>query len=366
MALDFVIVGAGLSGCVVAERLNDKYPGSSILVVEKRPHIGGNCFDYFDKNGLVYHKYGPHFFHTDDKEVWDYLSRFTKWHYYQHRVLSFVDGQYLPFPPDDSTVAKHYTDIDKAYEEELIKQGMDQYSNSETYVRWMVGKYLYTKFYYGYTLKQWGIPPNLLDYKVCGRIPIRAEGDVRYFSDKYQGVPYSGYTAMMERMLFSSKKIHVLLNTSFRELAVDFVGENVPIIWTAPLDEYFGHSEGKLPYRSLQFVDRLIYGERFHQQAAQINYPNSYDFTRTIELSHVTLLDLPYTTISYEYPMEYTGENEPYYPIPCRESEIMCEKYWGHAGKLAKKVWFLGRLGKYQYINMDDAVREAINLVKQL
>ena len=359
MGVDYVIVGAGISGCVTANLLHKKYPGSQILVVEKRDHIGGNCYDYTDRLGLLCHKYGPHLFHTNDKEVWDYVSSYAEgWYYYQHKVLSYVDGQYVPFPPDEETVARNWYGSDDSY-----KSFVQFKANSLTFIRSRVGKVLYKKMFAGYTRKQWGKEAEELSYEVCGRIPVRNTGDTRYFDDQYQGVPLDGYTEVLRKVLCSSSNIHVLLNTPYQNIDKD-IGNGSTLIWTGPVDEYFNYVEGRLPYRSLRF-ENILYWEDRHQLAAIVNYPNNYDYTRSIELKHITKIPVPYTNVVYEYPVAMNQLNTPYYPIPCKESDAIFGEYQQRMDFLSgEKVYFLGRLGRYQYINMDVAVREAMDLVK--
>lgn len=352
----YLIVGAGLSGAVCARMLADS--GKKVLIIDKRNHVGGNTYDEYDEYGVLIHKYGPHIFHTNEKRVVEYLSRFTDWTLYEHRVRASIDGKLVPMPINLDTVNQLYNlNLDAAGLAEFFKQRAEPIEvpkNSEDVVVGVVGRELFEKFFEGYTLKQWSLHPRDLDASVTARVPIRFNRDDRYFADKYQMMPRAGYTKMVQNML-DHENIHIMLNTPFQAIRETIAHEK--LIFTGPVDEYFHHELGKLPYRSLRFefetVDRDSY-----QDYATVNYPNSYDFTRISEFKKLTGQSCRYSTVVREYPM---AEGEPYYPIPAREGKELYQKYKDLAEK-TQDVIFLGRLGRYSYMNMDKVVLEALNL----
>ncbi|MZP29442.1 UDP-galactopyranose mutase [Heliobacterium undosum] len=357
---DYLIVGAGLAGCTLAERLANER-GAQVLLVEKRSHIAGNAYDCYDDKGVLIHRYGAHLFHTNDRDVFLYLSRFTDWHHYLHRVLTWVDGQLLPFPINLDTLNQLYSlSLTADTMREFLNSRREQREavNSEDVIVSQVGRELYEKFFDRYTRKQWGIPASDLEPEVCARIPVRFNRDGRYFADTYQGIPKQGYTRMVERMI-DHPKIKLMLNTDFAEIK-----DVIPfrrLIFTGPIDEYFGYALGRLPYRSLRFEFEQVHQEYF-QPACVVNYPNEFDFTRIIEIKHATGQRCPVTTIVREYP---AGEGEPYYPVPARKNRERYEQYAQAAAQLSD-VYFVGRLGQYRYLNMDQVVREALNLYERL
>jgi UDP-galactopyranose mutase len=364
---DCIVVGAGISGSVIAERyanvLNKK-----VLLIEKRKHIGGNCYDYYNKEKILVPKYGPHFFHTDSKIVWDYVSQFTKWVDYEHRVLGHVDGKLVPVPVNIETVRK-LTGIDIKNSQEM-KKWLSQNllkiknpKNSEELALSRMGRYMYEKLFKNYTKKHWGLWPHELSASIIGRIPVRTNFDDRYFSDKYQGMPKDGYTKMFEKML-DHPNITVKLNTDYLKIKED-VKKIEKLFFTGRIDHFFDQSDmGKLKYRSLKFRHMTIQQE-FFQSRAQINYPNDYKFTRIVEPKHATGQKHPQTTIIREYPCENDGEA--YYPIPNYHNRKTYEKYAREADKLKKMgVYFLGRLANYKYINMDQAFENALNLFNSM
>lgn len=357
---DFLIVGCGLSGVTCARLLAER--GRRVLVVEKRNHIGGNVYDYYNEDGILVHKYGPHIFHTKEKQVWDFLSKFTKWRLYQHRVLAYVDGMYLPMPINLDTINMMYG---TAYDHKTIKGFFDrvreereEVCNAEDMVVSKVGRELYEKFFLGYTQKQWGLAPQELEKEVTARIPIRHNRDSRYFTDPYQGIPQHGYTKLVETML-SHPQISILLNTDYKEILPEIAFDS--LIFTGPIDYYFDYKFGKLPYRSLEF-EFETYDQEFFQLVATVNYPNDYAFTRITEFKHMTGQRTEKTTIVKEYPR---AEGEPYYPVPCRKNRELYELYAKEASKL-DKVYFTGRLGAYKYANMDVVVKDAMDLVNKI
>lgn len=354
---DFLIVGAGFAGCVLAERMSRQL-GQKVMLVEKRDHIGGNCYDYYNEDGVLVHKYGPHYFRTNSKAVFDYLSQFTSWHYVQYKILAFVSGQFLPLPINLDTVNNFYGVNLSSFELEeffgKIREYRHEIRSSEDIIVSQVGVELYEKFFKNYTRKQWGLDPSELDASVCGRIPVRTNRDGRYFDDRYQAMPKHGYAEMFRKMI-SHPNVHVMLKTDYKEI-VDFVPFN-RMIYTGPIDEFFEYKFGPLPYRSLRF-EFETFDREWYQTASQINYPNEYDFTRIVEIKHATGQRHEKTTIAREYP---SARGDPYYPIPNKENRLLYEKYRKEACKL-KEVYFLGRLADYKYYNMDEVVALALQL----
>lgn len=354
---DFLIVGAGFAGCVLAERISSQID-KKVLIVEKRDHIGGNCYDFYNEYGVLVHKFGPHYFRTNSKKVFDYLSQFTYWHYVQYKILSFVDGQLLPFPINLDTVNRLYGLNLSSFELEeffgKVREPQREIRSSEDVVVSQVGIELYEKFFKGYTKKQWGLDPSELDSSVCARIPVRTGRDGRYFNDKYQAMPKHGYTEMFRKMI-SHSNIHLMLKTDYKEI-VDIVPFD-RMIYTGPVDEFFDHKFGRLPYRSLRF-EYETFDQEWYQSVSQVNYPNDYDFTRIVEIKHATGQKHEKTTIAKEYPLE---KGDPYYPIPNEENRLLYKKYRKEARKL-KGVYFLGRLADYKYYNMDEVVALALEL----
>lgn len=360
MRYDVVIVGAGMTGATAARLLAEA--GEKVLILDRRSHIGGNCYDEYDAHGILIHRYGPHIFHTNHRQVWDFLSRFTEWRHYEHRVRACVDGKMLPFPINPETLNLLYglsLDAEQmAGYLESVKENIDPIANSRDSVISRIGTDLYEKFFKNYTLKQWGIPAEQLQPSVCERIPIRLNGDDRYFNDTYQGMPLQGYTKLFEKML-SHENITTLLNTDYANISR--VIESQHLIYTGPVDEYFQHCLGRLGYRSLRFDFKNIATISF-QEYAVINYPNDFDFTRITEYKKLTGHYADSTTVSYEYPRQ---EGDPYYPLPTQANARLYEKYSRETGKL-KNIFFAGRLGSYRYMNMDVACLEAMNLVGDL
>lgn len=357
---DYLIVGAGLAGSVLAQKLAED--GNKILIIDKRNHIGGNTYDYYNEHGILVHKYGPHIFHTNCKEVFEYLSRFTKWRPYEHKVLASVDGQLVPIPINQNTINKLYglnlsnVAVKEFYENRSVK--INNLKTSEDVVLNTVGKELYEMFFKHYTRKQWDLDPSELDASVTARIPIRTNKDDRYFSDTYQAIPLRGYTYMVNNMLRSSL-INIMTNTDYADII-----EVVPhkkLIFTGPIDDYFNHKYGKLPYRSLDFKFETYDKEEF-QETGTINYPNSQLYTRITEFKKLTGQTHAKTTIVYEYPK---AEGDPYYPIPKPENRDLYNKYKKMADQLPD-VYFTGRLGTYKYYNMDQVVAQSLSLYKQI
>jgi UDP-galactopyranose mutase len=358
---DYVIVGAGFAGSVLAERLANE-AGKKVLLLDRRSHIGGNAYDFYDDHGLLIHKYGPHIFHTNSPDVFSYLSKFTRWRPYEHKVLAYVTGKLLPIPINLDTVNKLYgfnfTSEQLAEYFAGIGEKVENIRTSEDVVVSQVGRDLYEKFFRGYTRKQWGVDPSQLDKSVTSRIPVRTNQDDRYFGDQFQYMPLHGYTRMFENML-DNKNIHILLNTDFREVE-GFVPYK-ELIFTGPVDEYFNFCYGKLPYRSLQFK-HVTLNEEWHQPVAVVNYPNDHAYTRVTEYKHLTGQKSDRTSITYEFP---SAEGDPYYPIPRPENAELYRKYQTLAEEMPH-VHFAGRLGTYRYYNMDQVVAQALTLYKKL
>lgn len=353
---DYLIVGAGLAGCTLAERLAS-VAGKKVLLVERRNHIGGNAFDYFDEHGVLVHKYGPHYFRTNRDHVREYLSQFTEWHPVDYEIRVYVDGQFYNFPINLNTYNALYgtdltsEDLAKIFVEPERPSG--EYANSEEAIVAKVGWDLYEKFFKNYTKKQWGVWPSELDASVCGRIPIRTNRDNRYFSDRFQAMPKHGYFRMFERML-EHPNIHLMLQTDYATVKGLIPHRNV--IYTGCIDEFFCWKYGKLPCRSLRFEFEHVERE-FFQPVSQVNYPNDYEFTRIVEIKHVTGQKHHATTIVREYPCT---KGEPYYPIPRQENRQLYQRYLAEATESG--VDFIGRLAEYQYLNMDEVVAKALDL----
>jgi UDP-galactopyranose mutase len=357
---DYLIVGAGFSGCVLAQQIATKL-NKRVLIVDTRNHIGGNAYDFFDDNGILVHKYGPHIFHTNSKKVYDYLSKFTDWIIYQHRVLAYVDGKKVPIPINLDTINNLYgynlSEIEVKDYYDSVKEEIEKITNSEEIILSKVGWDLYNKFFKYYTKKQWDLWPTELHPSVCARIPVRTNRDSRYFTDKYQVMPKNGYTKMFEKMI-DHPNIQIMLQADYK-----LMKDSVPhkrVIFTGPIDSFFDYKFGKLPYRSLDFKFETKDHEYF-QEVAVVNYPNDYDFTRVTEFKHLTGQTHNKTTVVYEFP---TDGDDPYYPIPIDSNLELYQKYKEEAEKLTN-VWFVGRLGTYKYYNMDQVVAQALTLFEK-
>lgn len=364
MRFKYVVVGAGLAGATVAERIASQL-GERVLVIERKKHIAGLCYDFWDDNGILVHKYGPHVFHTRLKEVWDYLSNFTEWHLYQHRVLSYVDGRLVPIPINLDTINELFG-TSLTVEElpaffERIRQPREQIQSSADVVLSKVGRYLYEKMFENYTAKQWGVTPDKLDPQVTSRIPVRFNRDPRYFDDPYQGLPKHGYTRMVERML-SHPNIKLMLGVDYKEVIGDIKFDK--LIYTGPIDYYFDYKYGKLPYRTVE-TKFETHDVEYYQPVAVVNYPNDYDFTRITEFKHMTGQRNSKTTILKEYPREATAEDEPYYPVFDEKTNALVERYREETVGVSNAV-FVGRLAEYRYYNMDVVVKRALDVVRTL
>jgi len=358
---DYLIVGAGFAGSVLAERLASQ-SGKKILLIDKRNHIGGNTYDYYNDDGILVHKYGPHIFHTNSKEVFQHLSHFTEWRPYEHRVLASVDGMLLPIPINLNTINQLYglhlssSEVDIFLESKAEKK--ERIVTSEDVVINKVGKELYEKFFKRYTKKQWNLDPSELDASVTSRIPTRNNRDDRYFTDTYQGIPLHGYTRLFENML-NHPNIKIMLNTDYKEIV-----NSVPfykMIYTGPIDYFFDYCYGKLPYRSLEFQFKTI-DQKVFQETGTVNYPNEHLYTRITEFKYITGQKHSKTSIVYEYPVD---EGDPYYPVPRPENAELYRKYQLLA-TAEKNVFFAGRLATYKYYNMDQVVAQALTLFKKI
>ena len=352
---DYLIAGAGFAGAVLAERLANVM-GKRVLVVEKRDHIGGNTFDYVNDAGLLVHKYGPHIFHTNSAEVMQYLSRFTQWRHYEHRVLAQVDGQLLPIPINLNTVNRLYgLELDSAGMREFLANRVEyapMLRTSQDICVSRIGWELYEKFFRNYTRKQWGHDPSDLDASVAGRIPVRFDEDDRYFTDAFQVMPLFGYTKLFENML-DSPNITVKTSTNYADVVKVYPG--IETVFTGPVDEFFDYRFGPLPYRSLEFMHKT-FDREWHQPAAVVNYPNDHAYTRVTEFKYLTGQNSSKTSVVFEYP---SSEGDPYYPIPRSENAALYAKYKALADE-QPRVHFVGRLATYKYYNMDQVVAQAL------
>ena len=362
---DYLIVGAGFAGCVIGERLSTQL-GKRCIIVEKRNHIGGNAYDYYDEHGILVHKYGPHLFHTNSKKVWDYLSAFTEWIPYQHKVLAVVDGIKVPLPFNLNSIDLLFKERQARRLEGLLssKYGYDskvpilklrETSDGELKA---LADFVYEKIFYGYNLKQWGKKPEDLDPSVSGRVPVMVGRDDRYFQDRYQAMPKAGYTEMFKKII-EMANLEVVLNTDYRDVMVNGVKFD-RLIYTGPIDEYFDYLHGELPYRSLRF-EFACHQLEYFQEAGQINYPNDHQYTRITEFKRLTNQLSRNTTIAYEYAVKHMmGITEPYYPVPSLHSGDLYQKYVRELNKYRRTVITLGRLADYKYYNMDQVVARAL------
>jgi len=377
---NYIVVGSGFAGSVIAERIANVL-NQKVLIIEKRNHIGGNCYDYRDENNIIVHKYGPHLFHTDYKEVFDYLSNFTDWHIYHHKVLAFVDGKKVPLPFNLNSIYEVFPqELAKRLEVRLIeKYGYGakipilELLKEEDQDLKFLANYVYEKIYKNYTIKQWGLKPEEISPQVTARVPIYVSRDNRYFTDKYQVVPKDGYTKIFERML-DHPNIKIMLNTDFKEvISIDFENKKIyflgqefkgKLIFTGMIDELFNFKYGFLPYRSLDLRFETIEQE-YYQEAPVVNYPNDYDFTRITEFKHIHPVKSNKTTILKEYPKAYRPNVDiPYYPVFTKENQELYNKYKEEADKFENLV-LVGRLAEYRYYDMDDVVKRALEVFEE-
>lgn len=364
MKYDYLIIGAGYAGSVLAERIATQLD-KKCLIVDKRNHIAGNAYDYYDESGVLVHKFGPHIFHTSSKKVWDYLSDFTTWNGYVHQVKAIVEGKAIPVPFNLNSI---YQIFSPSYAGKLENKLLDHYGyglkipilkmlEAKDEDLNFLANYIYKNVFLGYTQKQWGMKPEDLDSSVSSRVPVYISRDDRYFQDTYQGIPEYGYTEMFKKIL-NHKNIHILLNADFDDVKDGIQFDK--LIFTGPIDEYFDFIHGELPYRSLNFEFRT-FDTDIYQEVAQMNYPNNYDYTRITEFKYFSKQKINKTTIAYEYPQQFIkNQNDPYYPIPKEENNISFQKYKQEADKISESVIFCGRLAEYKYYNMDQIVGIAL------
>lgn len=368
MIYDYLIVGAGYSGCVLAERISSQL-NKKVLIVDKRNHIAGNAYDEYNDDGILVHRYGPHLFHTKMRKVFDYLSQFTKWREYSHKVLAVIEDKKVPVPFNLNSIDIFFSNKQAGKLSNLLLNKYEMgtkipilklLETSDKELKFLAD-FIYEKIFLGYNLKQWGVKPEDLDRTVSGRVPFFISRDDRYFQDPYQAIPLFGYTQMFNNMI-NNKNINVLLKTEYKEILNTIKFDK--IIYTGPIDEYYDYTYGNLPYRSLNFKYETKEKEYF-QELTQVNYPNDNDFTRITEFKHITGQKHHNTTIAYEFPEEYLiGKNDPYYPIPNEVNHSIFNKYSELASK-EQNVFFTGRLANYKYYNMDETVGVALQLFEK-
>jgi UDP-galactopyranose mutase len=358
---DVLVVGAGFAGAVCAERLASA--GNRVLVIDRRPHIGGNAYDKLDAKGVLIHVYGPHLFHTNGKRIFEYLSRFTAWRFYEHRVRAVYQGKLYPIPINRRTINDLYgLSLDEFGVRAFLDAAQEPRAplkTSEDVVLSSVGRDLCEKFFRGYTRKQWGLDLSQLSAGVAARIPTRTNDDDRYFSDTHQFMPAQGYTALFRKMLD-----HPCIDV---ELAVDYASVRGQIdadwtVYTGPIDAYFDFRFGKLPYRSLEFEHLHVPDVEFYQTVGTVNYPNDHEYTRITEFKHLTGQECRGTSIVKEYPQ---ASGDPYYPIPRPENEALYKRY-RELANTEEKVKFVGRLAQYRYYNMDQVVGAALKAAGEI
>ena len=362
---DILIIGAGPVGCVIAERCATIKNWTS-LIVDRRNHVAGNCFDLRNKKNLLYHKYGPHYMRFKKRKIYNYVSKFTKWIKGNYIVKSYIEGKLYPIPINLITMEKFFNKKFKNKREaELFinkkKIKIKKVRNSEDYILSKLGKEIYENFYKNYTIKQWGKHPRELDKSICGRLPIRYNRNCFYVNEKMRFMPKEGYTKLFSNMI-SNKKINVKLNTSFKKIK-NKIKPKIATIYAGAPDEYFNYRFGKLEWRSLDFKFKTLKKKRA-QECVQINYPNERDYTRRVEIKHVTKQKSNYTSISYEYPK---SSGDPYYPINNYKNNKRFEKYKNLMKVEEKKrIFFEGRLAQYKYLNMDEVIERALNLFERI
>jgi UDP-galactopyranose mutase len=361
MTVDTLIVGAGFAGAVVAERLASA--GREVLVIDRRDHLAGNAYDHADSHGVLVHRYGPHLFHTNSDAVFEYLTRFTAWRPYEHRVLASLDGQLYPLPINQETINRLYNlTLDEAGVERFLASVREQRSpvlTSEDVVLNAVGRELCDKFFRGYTRKQWGLELCELSSSVLARIPTRTNRDSRYFTDKHQAMPAEGYTPLFQRLL-THPRIHIETGVEYATLRERLRPRLT--VFTGCIDEYFGFRLGRLPYRSIRFEHQHLPGVERFQSAATVNFPNDHDYTRITEFKQLTGQTHSGTSIVKEYP---TGEGDPYYPVPRPANQELYQRYRELAAS-EPNVIFLGRLAQYRYYNMDQVAAAALKTAAEI
>lgn len=362
---DVVIVGAGISGITLAERYSSI--GKKVLVIEKRNHIGGNCYDFINDDGILVAKYGPHYFHTNDEIVWEYVNLFSEWFLYEHRVVAHVNNKVVPIPVNQKTLnilfdAKVYSEENAQEWFENNREFIENPQNAEDAVKARMGEKLYELLFKGYTTKQWGLDPKELGAEVTNRIPLRTNDDDRYFTDKYQAMPAEGYTKIFDKMV-DNELVSIIFETDWDDIKNNIHGYE-KLFFTGRIDQYFNEKFGVLQYRSLRFDFETLDREYF-QEYSQENYPLlDVPYTRIVEYKRATGQKHPKTTISREYP---TWDGEPYYPVPSARNLEIYLKYQEAASDAEKQnVYFVGRLANYKYFNMDQAFKNALDLFNRL
>ncbi|MDD4178945.1 MAG: UDP-galactopyranose mutase [Candidatus Margulisbacteria bacterium] len=367
MAADCLVVGLGFAGAVVAERLASA--GKKVRAIDQRGHLGGNCYDCLDETGILVQKYGPHIFHTDNATVWNYLSQFTEWLPYEHKVQANVGGKKVSLPVNLNSLDQLFSENEaKTIAAKLIetfgpgaKVSIMQLRQSADHDLKKVADEIYQKIFHNYTKKQWGVPPEELDPAIIERVPLWTDRDERYFKDKFQGIPRHGYTKMFERLL-GHPNIEVVLNEEFKPANSQ---DYEQIVYTGPIDDYFNHQHGRLPYRSLSFYFEKI-GQPWYQEVAVVNFPGTEGFTRVTEFKHLTGQEHEATAIVREYPEEHLPEkNIPSYPIMNEASRAQYQKYQAEAAKL-ENVAFVGRLAEFKYYDMDDVVERGLSVARNI
>jgi UDP-galactopyranose mutase len=363
--VDLLVCGAGPVGCVIAERAA-MLLGWKVLVLDKRNHVAGNCYDSQHSSGVLIHRYGPHYFRTNSASLLKYLSRFTDWIPGRYEVRSYVGGKLLPFPINLTTLEQFFN---RSFDAVSAQRFLDERRrhklrprNSEEFVLNQIGTELYEAFYLNYTIKQWGIHPRNLEPSVCGRIPVRLNRNNCYVDQRYQVMPRNGFTSMFGKML-QNRRIRLLLNCEFRAIRRR-IRPRQATVYCGPIDEYFDCRYGKLPYRSLQF-EYVEHETEYKQPCVQINYPNEHAFTRAVEIKHATGQKHPRTVISYETP---TSIGDPYYPVPALGNATLYKRYQELAEEETRRrrVYFCGRLAQYRYFNTDEVILEALRCFKAI
>ena len=378
MKFDYIVVGAGFAGATIAERIANQLD-KKVLVIEKRDHIGGNAYDFRTEEGIIVHKYGPHIFHTKYKEVWEYVSRFTDWIPYVHKVLAYIDGKKVPLP-------FNFRSIDMLFSEKVATKFKDKLVKNFGYGRKVpilelrktgdpdlrsLADFIYDKVFLNYTIKQWGVKPEELDPSVTARVPVSVSYDDRYFDDPFQGIPKEGYSKIFERMLKNNENVFIELNVDCKEVleiteeGILFDGKTFKgtLIYTGPIDYLFDYRFGRLPYRTLDFEFEKLEQE-YYQERAVVNYPNDFDYTRITEYKHFNEVKVEKTIIAKEFPRECSQEDEPYYPFLSRKYMEIYKRYELLADKIENLI-LLGRLAEYRYYDMDDIVKRALKVFKE-
>lgn len=370
MHIKNLIVGCGLAGSVIAERIATELK-EPVLIIDKRAHIAGNVYDYKDSTtGITVHKYGPHVFHTNNQDVWSYLSKFTDWHYFMYRVKAIIDGNEVNIPFNLDSLNKVFpTSLAETLATKLIEKfgfnkkiAILELNKADDEDLKFLADFIYQKVFLGYTIKQWGVKPEDLDQTVSSRVPIHISRDERYFQDKYQAIPMHGYTSMVKNIL-NHPLIDIKLNTIFADIKNTI--EYDRLFFTGPIDEFFDYEFGELPYRSLD-IKFVQYDKKYFQSGAQLNYPENYDFTRSVEYKYYLDEQSDSTIVSFEYPENFkNGINERYYPVPNDHNQQLYQKYL-HNIIQKKDTYFLGRLADYKYYNMDQVVERALTVFNQI